>query len=344
MERTGTRRSAAVAWLSALLLFGGVVALMLHFSEVRELERLLRSLDVRWLLAAAAIQTGTYFCAAGIWQVALLREGRHVGLLRLARLSLVMLFTNQAFPSAGLSGGGVVVHALRRTRVASSVAMGALLVGLFTMYIAYLVAIPISLLLLRLYHALSAGQAVAVSAGFAAVAFGVVIAIAWYRRSLAPRMSGRIKDIPGIGPLLVAIGRAPTRLLRDPAVLTHAAVLQLVELMLDAATLHFIVAALGVRTSAAAMFGSFVIASAISRLVPVPMGLGSSEAAMVLMLRAVGISLEAAMTATLIFRGFTFWFPMLPGLVFARLELMRKPAGDRASSRKRGLEGRKRPV
>lgn len=300
---------------------------MVHYSEVRELERLLRSLDPRCLLAAAAIQTGTYFCAARIWQVALLRERRHVGLLRLVRLSLVMLFTNQAFPTAGLSGGGVVVYALRRTGVPPNVAMGALLVGLITMYIAYLVAIPISLLLLRLYHALNVAQVVAVTAGFAAIAVGVVIAIAWYRRSLAPRMSGRIKDIPGIGPLLLAIGRAPTRLLRDPAVLTHATVLQLVEFMLDAATLHVIVAALGVRTSPAAMFGSFIIASALSQLVPVPMGLGSSEAALVLMLRAVGISLEAAMTATLLFRGFTFWLPMLPGLVFARQELWRKRAG-----------------
>lgn len=308
---------------------------MVHFSEVRELERLLRSLDLRWLLAAAAIQTGTYFCAAGIWQVALLREGRHVGLLRLARLSLVMLFTNQAFPSAGLSGGGVVVHALRRTRVPSNVAMGALLVGLITMYIAYLVAIPISLLLLRLYHALSAGQAVAVTAGFAAVAFGVVIAIAWYRRSLAPRLRGRLKRVPGIGRVLVAIGSAPTSLLHDPAVLAPATLLQLVELMLDAATLHVIFAALGVRTSPAAVFGGFVIASALSRLVPVPTGLGSSEAALVLMLRAVGIPLEAAMTATLIFRGFTFWFPMLPGLVFARQELWRKRAGG-IGRRRRG--------
>ncbi len=30
------------------------------------------------------------------------------------------------------------------------------------------------------------------------------------------------------------------------------------------------------------------------------------------------------MTAALMFRGFTFWFPMLPGLVFARQELGRK--------------------
>ncbi len=43
-------------------------------------------------------------------------------------------------------------------------------------------------------------------------------------------------------------------------------------------------------------------------------------------LRAVGIPLEAAMTATFIFRAFTFWFPMLPGLVLARQELWRKPA------------------
>ncbi len=313
---------------------------MVHYSELGELKRLLESLDPRWLLAAAAIQTATYFCAARIWQVALRREHQHVGLLRLVRLSLVMLFTNQALPSAGLSGGSVVVHALRRTRVPAKVAMGALLVGLITMYIAYLVAIPISLLLLRLYHALSVGQAVAVAAGFAGVAFGVVIAVAWYRRSLAPRMSGRIKDIPVIGALLVAIGRAPARLLRDRGVLTHATVLQFVEFMLDAATLHVIVAAFGVRTSPAAMFGSYVIASTVSRMVPVPMGLGSSEASLVLMLRAVGLSLEAAMASTLVFRGFTFWFPMLPGLVFARHELWRKAPRPRRQTTARAGQRR----
>ncbi len=325
-KKARTRGAAVAAWLFALLLFSGVVALMLHHSELRELNRLLQSLDPRWLMAAAAIQTGTYFCAAGVWRVALLREGRPVGLLRLVRVSLVMLFTNQAFPSGGLSGGAVVVHALRRRHVPADVAMGALLVGLMTTYIAYLVAIPISLLLLRLSHALSV-RLVAVTAAGAAIVFCAGLVVVWYRRALTPRLRGRLTRVPGIGPILVAIGTAPTSLLHDRAVLTDAAVLQIVEFALDAATLHVILVALGVHTSPAATFSGFVVASALSRVVPVPMGLGSSEGALVLMLRAVGIPLEAAMTATFIFRTFTFWLPMLPGLVFARWELWRKPAG-----------------
>ncbi len=298
---------------------------MLRFSELRELKRLLQSLDPLWLLVAAATQTATYFCAAGVWRVALLHERRPVGLLRLVRLSLVMLFTNQAFPTGGLSGGAVVVHALRRRRIPANVAMGALLVGLLTTYLAYLAAIPLSLLLLRFYHAITL-RLVAITAGFAAIVCCAAVGVMWYRRRLAPRLRGRLKRVPGIGPVLVAIGTAPTSLLHDRGVLSEAAVLQLVELALDSATLHVILAALGVRTSPAATFASFVVASALSHFVPVPMGLGSSEAALVLMLRAVGISLEAAVTATLIFRGFTFWLPMLPGLVLARLELSRKPA------------------
>jgi uncharacterized protein (TIRG00374 family) len=254
-----------------------------------------------------------------------------------------MLFTNQAFPAAGLSGGAVVVHALRRRHVPADVAMGALLVGLMTTYMAYLVAIPVGLLLLRLYHALSL-RLVAITAAFAAIVFCAAIGVMLYRRRLAPRLRGRLKRVPGIGPVLVGIGTAPTSLLHDRGVLIEATVLQLVELALDAATLHVIVASLGVRTSPAAMFASFTVASALSRLVPVPMGLGSSEAALVLMLRAVGISLEAAMTATLIFRGFTFWLPMLPGLVLARQELLRKPAGDHGACPRRDEEEPRRRV
>jgi hypothetical protein len=44
------------------------------------------------------------------------------------------------------------------------------------------------------------------------------------------------------------------------------------------------------------------------------------------MLRIVGVSIEAALTATLLLRGFTLWLPMLPGLWCARHELWARPA------------------
>ena len=306
------------SWTFALLLLGVVVAVMVQYSELEEIKRLVKSLDGRWLLAAAALQAATYFCAAGVWDVALVRQRRHVGVFRLVRLALLMLFANQAIPTAGLSGGAAVVHALGRRRVPSSVAMGALLVGLMTTYIAYSLAIAVSALLLHI-HAPS-GRLVAIVVGFAAIAIGVPPGVVWYRRSLAPRLRRRLKRVQGIGSLLEAIERTPTRLLRDRVVLARAVALQLTELTLDAATLGVLLAAVGVRPSPAAVFGSYVIASAISRFIPVPMGLGSSEAALVLMLRAVEIPLEPAVTATLLLRAFTFWLPMLPGLSVARQE------------------------
>jgi uncharacterized membrane protein YbhN (UPF0104 family) len=55
----------------------------------------------------------------------------------------------------------------------------------------------------------------------------------------------------------------------------------------------------------------------------VPLGLGIFEASLVAMLRVVGVSIEAALTATLLLRGFTLW---LPGLWCARHELWAGPA------------------
>jgi Mg2+-importing ATPase len=53
----------------------------------------------------------------------------------------------------------------------------------------------------------------------------------------------------------------------------------------------------------------------------VPAGLGAFEAASIFTLHAAGIEVPVALAATLLFRGFTFWLPMLPGLWLARQEL-----------------------
>jgi hypothetical protein len=49
----------------------------------------------------------------------------------------------------------------------------------------------------------------------------------------------------------------------------------------------------------------------VARVAWVPDGLGT---------------IEAALAATLLARGFTFWLPMAPGLTIARREMMDRPA------------------
>jgi len=55
----------------------------------------------------------------------------------------------------------------------------------------------------------------------------------------------------------------------------------------------------------------------VATIGPIPVGLGTFKVASV----AMGVSLEAALAATLLLRGFTVRLPMLPGIWLARREL-----------------------
>jgi Mg2+-importing ATPase len=61
-----------------------------------------------------------------------------------------------------------------------------------------------------------------------------------------------------------------------------------------------------------------MVASVFRTLGIVPGGLGSFEAASVLTLHANGVTTAVALSATLAFRGMSFWLPMLPGFVASR--------------------------
>jgi len=91
--------------------------------------------------------------------------------------------------------------------------------------------------------------------------------------------------------------------------------------LLDAYTLKVMLNAVGQDVSFLVVFPSFVVASVVATLSPVPLGLGTFEATCVAMLSMLGVTLEAAFTATLLLRGFTLWLPMIPGLWLTKLEM-----------------------
>src|SRR5206468_1440260 len=115
---------------------------------------------------------------------------------------------------------------------------------------------------------------------------------------------------------------------RDPLPFVSATVLQLLIFALDAGTLWVMLHALGAKASPTTAFAAFVMAQLASTVGPMPLGLGTFEAVCVTILHVLGQPVEVALTATLLLRGFTFWLPMIPGLVLARREL--KHSGHRA--------------
>jgi Mg2+-importing ATPase len=127
------------------------------------------------------------------------------------------------------------------------------------------------------------------------------------------RSTGRLQRIPGLSTMLDFMSGADVRLVRSPSLLATAIALQGAIVLLDAATVWILIRALGVTASVGGVFVSFMIASLFRTMGVVPGGLGTFEATSVLMLRMVGIDVAVALSATLLFRGLSFWLPMLPG-------------------------------
>jgi len=241
-------------------------------------------------------------------------------MLPLVPLGLAKLFSDQALPSGGMSGTAFFITALRRRKVAPEICTAALLVSLVSYYASYMLVAVLSLALLQFYHAMSS-WIMTIIALFCLGAMTIIAGTVWLRRRSELALPNWLKRVPGLNKFLDMLGDAPGDLLRDPVLLTQTTLFQLSIFILDSATLWVMLRAVGQEIPFLAALPSFVVASVAASLGLIPLGLGTFEATCVAMLRALGVPLKAALTATLLLRGFTLWLPMLPGLWLARREL-----------------------
>jgi uncharacterized protein (TIRG00374 family) len=321
--RRPARWGRIASWCFGLLLLGALVGAALHLGDIEQFVALARAARPAWLLLAVAAQVFTYFCSTGVWYRVLDAAQSPRFFATLLPLGVAKVFTDQAIPTGGLSGTLLVYRGLLRRRVRPDVAMAALMVGMVSYYSSYLVVVLASFGLLWLRGMVGVSLAAAASA-FAVVAFAIPLTILAVqrrtRRHGLPRWLDRFSHLHS---LMEKLREMRVDLLKSPRLLAETVLLQLSVFALDAGTLWFVFRAIGINPNAAVPFISLVVASVAATLGPVPLGLGTFEAACAGMLHLLGIAIEPALTATLLLRGFTFWLPMIPGAWFARRELGR---------------------
>lgn len=330
--RSGRARRVGV-WILGLLALAAVLAGVLHFRELEDFARLARQAKPAWLLVAVGLQILTYLCVAAAWQRALRATGHEISLRSLMPLSLAKLFTDQAVPTGGFSGALLVARALIGRGIPPPAGLAALLAGFISYHAASLLAALTALALLYFHDAASAAY-VSILLAFAAVA--VVLPNLAFLLAKLPR-GGRLlrwaRRLRSVDLLERLLRDSPIDLLRQPRLLLSMTLFQLAVFYLDAATLWALVAATGQEGNPGSVFAALVMGSATAALGPIPLGLGTFEAACVTTLHTLGTPLEAALTATLLLRGMTVWLPMLPGLWCARRELRRLPRPQAAPGR-----------
>jgi uncharacterized protein (TIRG00374 family) len=319
-----------ISWLFGLLALAAVVLVASRFTEIERFIEIARGAEPVWLLVAIILQALTYVCAAGVWHVTLRRAGIALKFWSILPLGLAKLFADQVLPTGGIGGALLVVSGLSQRGIPNGISMAALLIGLVSYYVAYLLAVTAALTILYADDILEP-LTIAAATVFVLIAFGVpaiVLAVRYWSQRYSNggflvTANRWLNRVPGLSALIMAMAESPAAMLRDPLAFVSATIFQLLVFVLDAATLWIMLRAIGADDTPVAAAAAFVMASLAATIGPMPLGLGTFEAVCVTMLHIQGLSVEVALTATLLLRGFTFWLPMIPGLALARRELRR---------------------
>ena len=310
-------------WALAAVLVAAVIGVVLRFGEVKYFADILRHARPLWLLAAAGLQSLTYLFVAVGWWIVLRAAGSKTPMRKLFQLSLAKMFTDQAVPAAGLGGSLLMVDRLIAAGVPRGHAAAALILSTIGYYSGFTVLALTALLLLWLF-----GKAnvilVGVVAVFLLISFAIPAAWLWLSRRGERPLPKRLAKIKALRALMETVGEAPSKLLRNGALIAQLAFFNAMVFVADAATLSVCLLAVGKPASVLAAYVALIVAQMVVIIGPVPMGLGTFEGTCTGTLRLLGIGFEPALTATLLLRGFTLWLPLLPGMFVVR-RLSKRP-------------------
>ena len=304
----------------ALLLVAGLVVAALHWGDVKKFGKLLTEAKPIWLLAAFGLQLTTYLGLSIQWWVALRKGHTPEKVGDLFRLTFAKHFADQVVPTAGLSGNVLLVDRLVNLGVPRSNAVAALLLQIIAYYLSYAIGALVVLGVLWWKSRMSLLLTGAVLV-FLVVAIAIPLLTLWLHRRGQKKLPRWISRWSKAKHFFELVGEAPRELVRDPFLIFIVTALNLMVFIADAATMQTCLLALGVHAPLSAGYVAFMIASIAVILGPIPMGLGSFEAVSIAMLRLFGVPFEAALSATLLFRGFTLWLPLIPGGILLRTEL-----------------------
>ncbi len=306
-----------LSWLVGIALISVLCIAALHFSEAEEIARIAERAQPWWLAVALVLQSATYFAQGEIWRVIGKAAGHTLSRAEAARLSVAKLFVDQALPTAGVSGTAAVARYLGQAGMPMPAVRASVVINLTSYFTSYVILLLLALVWLPLSGPAFATVAIA-SVVFIAGSIVAVILLLRLPGRVASGLVERIGRIKPLRSLLEAGAGTDVRLVRSARLFAQTCAAQVAIMLLDAATLWVLLRALGAEASAIGVFSSFMISNLFRTLGVLPGGLGTFEASSVLTLKLVGVSLPVALSATLLFRGLSFWLPMIPGLWLSR--------------------------
>jgi uncharacterized membrane protein YbhN (UPF0104 family) len=289
--------------------------------------------DPAWLAAALVFEALSFGGYVVIFRAVFSREPSPVGWRASYRITMAGVVATRLLATAGAGGVALTAWALHREgldgrRVAAG--MTTFLVLLYAVYMLALVAGGVGLRTGVLGGPAPFGLTV-VPAVFGTAVIAAALALGAIPASLGDRTMGSSR-MASAAHRTATVAATVGEGIRDAITLALTGDPRLLGAVawwaFDIGVLWACLAAFGDAPQAAVIVMAYFIGM-LGNLLPLPGGVGGVDGAMIGALIGFGVADGLAIVAVLVYRGFAFWLPVLPGVV-AYVELVRASTGPPA--------------
>ncbi len=319
-----------------------LVLIYLKFSEIRLLKEVFLRSNLAWLAAIIVTQVLSYYSLALNYRDVLRVKDLEVGVSKLFPITFVIQFLNQALPSATISGQAFFVHYLRKYGLTLAEGIGRAVVELLTLYVAFGVFFLVASIAIFRSGVWAVHPELAY---FIYVFLFISVTLSAVFLTLQRRRRGRLVQwvVNRLHRYFEDAGRGNDHsrhvamifdqlrdnvnigeLAKRKSAFWAACFWQGMVLFFNVLTLYFISFAIGFPISFSVAFITFTLTKFVSMIAFVPGAFGVFEGGMTLILVSFAVSASVAFAMTLLFRAFTFWFPMPVGWLLYRWYLHRQ--------------------
>lgn len=331
-------------WIVLILTVLFLWVVVTRFTELEQLKNTLAQGRWDWGLAALLSQIVYYIVFAGSYQSAFYTVGIQTRTRDMIPVTLGSLFVNVVVPAGGAGGAALFAEDLsRRGKSAAGAATGVLLQLIADFSAFALLLIPGMVYLftehdLKSYEVVAAVILLGITLGLSSILLMGIWRPEWLHRLFgwshrtANWVFGRLnrslsladdwaqKNAEEFNQAAAAVASHPSRLMRTVgvALLAH---------LLDIATLYLVFRSFNQSIGLGALVAGYAVGILFWIVSITPQGIGVVEGVMALTFTSLGIPGAVAATVALVFRGLTFWIPMLLG--FFAVQRMQNFGEDR---------------
>ncbi len=322
-------------FILALVLLLGILFILLRMAEVETIVETLQHGDWRFLLLAIGVVFLWLVSMAFAYQTIYRAIGLEEGLEQLLLVSTAAFFVNVVAPTAGMSGVALFAAEARRRNYSPGRAVMAGVLYVLYDYASFFCVLVLGLGVLFRRNHLSVVE-LTTSAIFLAIAI-----------MMAALLFLGMRSAEGLGNVLAWIARLVDRILKplihrdyfsekrahqfardaaeglrevrqEPKKLLAPFLLFLTKQAILITILFLSFMAYQVPVSLGTLIASFAIGTLTLIVSPTPAGLGFVEGTLALVLVSMYVREGAALVITLTYRAFTFWIPLLFGMIAFR--------------------------